>query len=138
MRTTIECRFYVDSVPIRVFKNCTNLGVGYPAEPMRITGSLWNGDWATGGGTEKINWAYSPFLADFEDFNVGSCAIKENTNNFQACYSSKYWWNQEKYRKLGKRKQKELEQVRQRYMVYDYCADTPRHPVPPPECNANA
>ena len=44
----------MDDVPIRVFKNNTELGVDYPSEAMGIEGSLWNGEsWATDGGKTR-------------------------------------------------------------------------------------
>ncbi|KAK6286664.1 hypothetical protein POUND7_012843, partial [Theobroma cacao] len=55
-------------------------------------------------------------------------------SNVQECYSPKYWWNSEKYWKLDSKQQIELENVRNKYMSYDYCSDRPRYPVPPPEC----
>ncbi|KAJ1397468.1 Transferase [Sesbania bispinosa] len=42
--------FYVDNIPIRVYKNKSNIGVGYPSKPMQIQATLWDGDsWATNG-----------------------------------------------------------------------------------------
>ncbi|KAJ7969367.1 Xyloglucan endotransglucosylase/hydrolase [Quillaja saponaria] len=51
--------FLVDDVPIRVFKNCKELGVRFPFnQPMKIYSSLWNADdWATRGGLEKTDWS---------------------------------------------------------------------------------
>ncbi|KAK9266497.1 hypothetical protein L1049_007442 [Liquidambar formosana] len=41
--------FFVDDVPIRIFKNCNDLGVRYPfSQTMKIYSSLWDADdWAT-------------------------------------------------------------------------------------------
>ncbi|KAJ0051891.1 hypothetical protein Pint_01538 [Pistacia integerrima] len=53
--------FYVEDIPVRVFRNRRNVGIGYPSHPMQIQASLWDGsDWATDGGRTKINWAYAP------------------------------------------------------------------------------
>ncbi|XP_007049742.2 PREDICTED: xyloglucan endotransglucosylase/hydrolase protein 2 [Theobroma cacao] len=126
--------FYVDNVPIRVFKNNKNIGVGYPSQAMQVEASLWDGDsWATDGGKTKTNWSMAPFKAHFQGFDIGGCPIIQNSN-VQECYSPKYWWNSEKYWKLDSKQQIELENVRNKYMSYDYCSDRPRYPVPPPEC----
>ncbi|XVF32181.1 hypothetical protein REPUB_Repub17cG0059800 [Reevesia pubescens] len=128
--------FYVDDIPIRVFKNNKNIGVGYPSQPMKVEASLWDGDsWATDGGKTKTNWSMSPFQANFQGFDISGCpTIQNSNNNIQECYSPKYWWNSENYWKLDSKQQGELENVRKKYMNYDYCSDRPRYPVPPPEC----
>ncbi|KAA8527923.1 hypothetical protein F0562_035208 [Nyssa sinensis] len=33
--------FFIDKVPIRVFKNNTNIGVGYPTKPMQVRGKVY-------------------------------------------------------------------------------------------------
>ncbi|CAK9159181.1 unnamed protein product [Ilex paraguariensis] len=129
--------FFVDNIPIRVFKNNTNIGVSYPSQPMQIEASLWNGDsWATDGGNTKINWSHAPFKAYFQGFNVNGCpSINHNYySNIQHCSSSKYWWNTRNYWKLDSNQQRAYEAVRTKYMNYDYCGDRPRYPTPPPEC----
>ncbi|CAI0546341.1 unnamed protein product [Linum tenue] len=67
--------FFVDDVPIRVFKNLKNLGVKFPFEqPMKIYSSLWNADdWATRGGLEKTDWSKAPFIAAYRGFHVDGC-----------------------------------------------------------------
>ncbi|CAL5427213.1 unnamed protein product [Camellia sinensis] len=89
--------FYVDNIPIRVFKNNTNIGVSYPTQPMQMEASLWDGDsWATDGGQTKTNWSYAPFKAHFQGFDIDGCPAQDSSN-IQQCYSSKFWWNGDKY-----------------------------------------
>ncbi|XP_073290626.1 xyloglucan endotransglucosylase/hydrolase protein 2-like [Primulina huaijiensis] len=125
--------FYVDEIPIRVFKNNTNIGVMYPTQGMHLEASLWDGDsWATDGGQTKTNWSNSPFTANFQGFNIVGCPA---TSTSAHCYSSKYyWWNHKKFWTLDHHQRKAYEHVRKKYMNYDYCADRPRYPKPPPEC----
>ncbi|PSR86352.1 Xyloglucan endotransglucosylase/hydrolase protein [Actinidia chinensis var. chinensis] len=126
-------RFYVDNIPIRVFKNKTEIGVIYPSQPMQIEASLWDGDsWATDGGQTKTNWSHAPFKAHFQGFNIVGCSPAHQDQQY--CHSSKYWWNQGKYWKLNSKQQRQYENVRENYMTYDYCSDRPRYPNPPPEC----
>ncbi|KAL0422056.1 UNVERIFIED_CONTAM: Xyloglucan endotransglucosylase/hydrolase protein 2 [Sesamum latifolium] len=131
--------FYVDDIPIRVFKNNTRIGVMYPTQAMKIEVSLWDGDsWATDGGRTKTNWSCAPFTADFQGFNVNGCALAAaDQSSSHGCYASKYWWNQSKYWKLGHKQKHKYEQVRNKYMYYDYCDDRDRHPTVPPECASN-
>ncbi|KAF7119446.1 hypothetical protein RHSIM_Rhsim13G0046700 [Rhododendron simsii] len=126
--------FYADDIPFRVFKNNANIGVSYPTQPMQIEASLWDGDsWATDGGQTKTNWSQAPFKAHFQGFNIDGCPSSSTTTQGQ-CYSSNFWWNQEKYWKLDSNQQKAYENVRNNYMTYDYCSDRPRYPKPPAEC----
>ncbi|XP_058199798.1 xyloglucan endotransglucosylase/hydrolase protein 2-like [Rhododendron vialii] len=126
--------FYVDDIPFRVFKNNANIGVSYPTQPMQVEASLWDGDsWATDGGQTKTNWSQAPFKAHFQGFNIDGCPSSSTTTQGQ-CYSSNFWWNQEKYWKLDSNQQKAYENVRNNYMTYDYCSDRPRYPKPPAEC----
>ena len=69
------CRWYVDSFPIRVFRNYQSEGIGYPNQQgMRIYSSLWNADnWATRGGLVKIDWTASPFVAYYRRFRARAC-----------------------------------------------------------------
>jgi xyloglucan:xyloglucosyl transferase len=107
-----DYRFYVDNVPIRVFKNNRNIGVDYPSKPMNIEASLWDGDsWATDGGQTKTNWSYAPFKAHFQGFDISGCPV-QNSDVQQRSYDN----------------------VRKKYVNYDYCSDRPRYPTPPPEC----
>ena len=123
-------RFYVDDIPIRVFKNNSNIGVDYPSQPMQIEGSLWNGEsWATDGGQTKTNWSCAPFRTHFQGFRIDGCP-----SDYSNCHSSNLWWNQKKFWKLDSTQQKAHENVRNKYMNYDYCSDTNRFAVRPKEC----
>ncbi|XP_048336485.1 xyloglucan endotransglucosylase/hydrolase protein 2 isoform X4 [Ziziphus jujuba] len=128
--------FRVDDVPIRVFKNNRNIGVDYPSQPMKIEGSLWDGEsWATDGGKTKTDWSYAPFKAQFQGFSINGCPITNDKSLIpQQCYSSSYWWNGQRYWNLDHHQQRKYENVRKTYMHYDYCTDRSRYPIPPPEC----
>lgn len=129
-------RFHVDEIPIRVYRNNSNLGVGYPSRPMQVEGSLWDGDsWATDGGRTKIDWRYAPFIAHYQGFAIVGFSVPSSAIEVpQQCHSPTYWWNRERYWKLNHRQQRDYENVRSKYMTYDYCADSSRYPKPPREC----
>ncbi|KAJ9565060.1 hypothetical protein OSB04_001026 [Centaurea solstitialis] len=138
--------FFVDDIPIRIHKNNKIKhgkpiqgnklkGIGYPKRPMQVVVSLWDGsDWATDGGQSKANWAHEPFQAHFQDFNIDGCPSVPTVSN-KDCYSSRYWWNRKKYRDLDQRQLRAYENVRKKYMDYDYCTDRRRYPIPHPECS---
>ncbi|EOA17101.1 hypothetical protein CARUB_v10005358mg [Capsella rubella] len=130
--------FYVDNIPIRVFKNNTRDGMSYPSKPMQVVSSLWNGEnWATDGGKTKINWTYAPFKAHFQGFSESGCHVDEPRNVSESCGSSMYWWNTMRYRWLSVYEQKVYKNVREKYMNYDYCSDQARFSILPSECRYN-
>ena len=125
-------KFYVDDIPIRVYKNNAKLGVSYPSKPMRVIGSLWNPEsWVSNG--IKTDWSQAPFKAKFQDFKIHGCTTVGNKN----CHSSKFWWNSKKYQGLNVREQRAYQNIRRKYMTDDYCSDRSRHPKTPPECRRN-
>ncbi|KAI9177158.1 hypothetical protein LWI28_011769 [Acer negundo] len=122
--------FLVDNVPIRVFKNNTENGVSYPSKPMHIMASVWGPSW-----TGHIDWSQVPFQAHYQGFHVDGCVL--NDYDIPKCYSSKYWWNNNKLWKLNPQQRRSYQNVRHNFLTYDYCSDCSRYPKPPPECQFN-
>lgn len=133
--------FFVDDIPVRVFKNLTSRGVEYPSQAMQIYTSLWNGeDWATNGGKDKIKWRNdgSPFTCQFQGFNmVEGCSASNKNHSSTTCASSDLWWNAGLYKQdLSGEEAAKYERVKKR-LTYDYCSDKQRFTgstPPPPEC----
>ena len=122
--------FYVDNMPIRVYKNNLEIGVSYPSQPMQIEESLWNAEgWASG--RKKIDWNQAPFKAYFQEFNVDDYMLHDYA--VEKCYSSNFWWNREEFWKLNPSDQNTYEHLRTKYMYYDYCSDETRYSKAPPE-----
>lgn len=70
------CRFYIDEVPIREVIRTEGMGADYPAKPMSLYATIWDGsDWATEGGRYKVDYRYSPFFAEFKDLVLEGCAV---------------------------------------------------------------
>ncbi|MED6171430.1 hypothetical protein PIB30_040729 [Stylosanthes scabra] len=127
--------FFVDNIPIRVFKNMSNIGVSYPTKAMQIQATLWDGDsWATDGGKTKTNWSNAPFKANFQGFDVKGCEVLQEGSDIQTCASHKYHWNTPRFWQLDPVRERQYEIVKRRYMIYDYCADRERNPTPHLEC----
>ncbi|KAJ4839885.1 putative xyloglucan endotransglucosylase/hydrolase protein 26 [Turnera subulata] len=130
--------WYVDSVPIRVFRNYENEGIAYPnKQGMSVYSSLWNADnWATQGGRIKIDWNSAPFIAKYRNFRAQAC----NWNgavSIGTCASNipGNWWTSPTHSRLSDAKLGQMNWVRDIYMIYDYCKDTKRFKGQmPPEC----
>nr|XP_009796007.1 PREDICTED: xyloglucan endotransglucosylase/hydrolase protein 2-like [Nicotiana sylvestris]XP_016459951.1 PREDICTED: xyloglucan endotransglucosylase/hydrolase protein 2-like [Nicotiana tabacum] len=123
--------FFVDEVPIRVYKNKSHRGVGYPTQSMQSEATIWNGEtWATENGSAKINWSNSPFTAQFQGFTIEGCPFSNYSLN---CNSTNFWWNSKQFWKLTYAQEKSYKD-RRKYMTYDYCKDTNRFQTIPPEC----
>ncbi|KAG5060761.1 hypothetical protein JHK87_001790 [Glycine soja] len=134
----IEVVWYIDSIPIRAYRNYENEGIAYPnKQGMRVYTSLWNADdWATRGGLVKTNWSGAPFIARFNHFRARACkwngavSINQCALNFPA-----NWWTSPTYKQLSYAKLGQMNWVRNNYMIYDYCRDTKRfNGRMPPEC----
>ena len=122
-------RWFVDDIPIRVFKNNNKIGVGYPAQSMQIEATIWNGSWAG-----EPNWSQAPFQAYYQGFGIDGCLAQNHTIGFSECSSPTFSWNGVKYWKLDSQQQSAYEDVRNKYLVYDYCLAGSK---PPPECPSN-
>ncbi|KAJ3678210.1 hypothetical protein LUZ60_002013 [Juncus effusus] len=125
--------FFVDSVPIRVFKNSKDLGVRFPFnQPMKLYSSLWNADdWATRGGLEKTDWSKGPFVASYRGFHIDGC---ESSVEAKFCASQGMrWWDQKEFQDLDSWQYRRLLWVRKKYTIYNYCTDPKRSPAAP-EC----
>ncbi|KAI4377762.1 hypothetical protein MLD38_015340 [Melastoma candidum] len=134
-----EVVWYVDSIPIRVFRNYENQGIPFPNEQaMKAYSSLWDAEqWATEGGLIKTDWTMAPFTAEFRNFQARAC-------QWYGPYSTAYcsdknprnWYTSPAYHQLTYAQQGKLKWVRDNYMIYDYCKDTQRFDWKmPPECS---
>lgn len=130
----LNCRFFVDDIPIRVFKNSKDLGVKFPFDqPMKIYSSLWNADdWATQGGRVKTDWSKAPFVASYRGFHIDGC---EASATAKLCATQgKKWWDQKAFRDLDGRQYRRLAWVRKKYTIDNYCTDRKRFAKMAPEC----
>lgn len=97
--------FMVDDKPIRVHNNHEkDLNLPYPTkQPMRVYASIWNGDdWATKGGSVKINWQYAPYVAHYRNLNITE-------------------YEQGEDHPLTQEDKDYIEMVEEEHMIYNYC-----------------
>ncbi|PIA61489.1 hypothetical protein AQUCO_00300770v1 [Aquilegia coerulea] len=128
--------FFVDDVPIRIFKNSHDIGVKFPFnQPMKIYSSLWNADdWATRGGLEKTDWSKAPFLASYTSFHIDGCDASTPQSTQVCSTRGRTWWDQKAFEDLDGLQYRKLAGVREKYTIYNYCIDKSRYPTVPPEC----
>uniref|UniRef100_A0A453CTU1 Xyloglucan endotransglucosylase/hydrolase n=1 Tax=Aegilops tauschii subsp. strangulata TaxID=200361 RepID=A0A453CTU1_AEGTS len=83
---------------------------------------LWNAeDWATQGGRVKTDWSLAPFVAQYRNFTATTSSPGAGGG----------YYDQE----LDATAQQAMKWARDKYMVYNYCADSARFPYgSPPEC----
>uniref|UniRef100_A0A7N0VLT5 Xyloglucan endotransglucosylase/hydrolase n=1 Tax=Kalanchoe fedtschenkoi TaxID=63787 RepID=A0A7N0VLT5_KALFE len=131
--------WYVDSIPIRVFRNYESKGIAYPnKQGMRVYTSLWNADnWATRGGLDKINWTGAPFIARYTRFRPRACTWSGAASITQcATVTPANWWTAPAYKQLSANQLSQMQRIRSSNMIYDYCKDSNRfNGVLPPECS---
>ncbi|GJR97826.1 probable xyloglucan endotransglucosylase/hydrolase protein 26 [Tanacetum coccineum] len=134
-----EVVWYVDSVPIRVFRNYQSQGIAYPNQQgMRVYSSLWNADnWATRGGLVKIDWTAAPFVANYRRFRARACKWNGPVSISQCAIPTRAnWWTSNAYKQLTVSQQGQLKWVRDNRMIYNYCTDYKRFKGQmPPECS---
>ena len=119
----IECSLYIDGTPIRVFKNNEANGVPFPTrQPVHVFASIWNAEeWATQGGRVKTDWSLAPFVAQYRNFTATTSSPGAGGG----------YYDQE----MDATAQQAMKWARDKYMVYNYCADSARFPYgSPPEC----
>ncbi|KAF3320848.1 putative xyloglucan endotransglucosylase/hydrolase protein 8 [Carex littledalei] len=128
--------FFVDRVPIRVYKDNGKPNNFFPNEkPMYMLSSIWNADdWATRGGLEKTNWTIAPFVSSYKDFNADGCKWEDP---FPKCVSTtgQNWWDQYEAWALTDSQQEDSKWVWRNMVFYDYCKDNERYPKLPEECS---
>lgn len=138
MEFMLYCRFFVDTVPVRAFRNNEDKGVHFPNnQGVGIFASLWDGSsWATQGGNVPLDWSAAPFVASFQGFGVEACELASN-DDASACNDRQGdWWSTDSYQTLNDNQIEQLHNVRSQYVVYDYCTDTARGDTPV-ECASN-
>ncbi|KAK2977276.1 hypothetical protein RJ640_005538 [Escallonia rubra] len=128
--------FFVDKVPVRVYKNADYANNFFPNEkPMYLFSSIWNADdWATRGGLEKTNWKNAPFVSSYKEFNVEGCQWEDP---YPACVSTttKNWWDQYEAWHLSDDQKMDFAWIQRNLVIYDYCKDTERYAKLPEECS---
>jgi xyloglucan:xyloglucosyl transferase len=127
--------WYVDGVPIRVFRNYHQSdGVAFPAtQPMYAYASIWSAeDWATQAGRVKTDWTKAPFVANYRDIQLDICECYGGDCVYRCA------WQQQQHHYCGGLSDEErwkMQWVQDKQRIYNYCADYEDGKVPGVECS---
>ncbi|KAL0299242.1 UNVERIFIED_CONTAM: Xyloglucan endotransglucosylase/hydrolase protein 9 [Sesamum radiatum] len=118
-------------IPIREFPNKEKKGVAYPrSQAMGVHGSLWNADdWATQGGRVTTNWSHSPFVVEFQSFEIDACQLSPDGADdpvVKCGKSGQFWWDKPVVKEVNKQRKRQLKWIRDNFLIYDYCQDVAR------------
>lgn len=118
-----EVAWYVDSIPIRVFRNYQSQGIAYPNQQgTQVYSSLRNADnLGTRGGLVKIDWAAAPFVANYSRFMARACKWNGLVNISQCDITTRATACLQTIDKRG-----QLKWVRNNHMIYKYCTNYKR------------
>ncbi|KAG6541243.1 hypothetical protein Mapa_017404 [Marchantia paleacea] len=130
--------FLVDDIPIREMVRSEELGLQYPAKPMSLYSTIWDGSqWATQGGKYPVNYDLAPFQASFKDLKLEGCVWNEAAEQPACAFSSSAALNRldgAGFQTLDEKQKRAMHWARSRYMWYSYCDDVKRYPRAPVEC----
>ncbi|PVH66822.1 hypothetical protein PAHAL_1G357800 [Panicum hallii] len=131
--------FYIDGTPIREVIRHPDMGGDFPAKPMALYATIWDGSaWATEGGKYKVNYKYAPFASEFSDLAVvgpradpvlraprGAGDDQDLLGLMTADYAV-----------MTPQKRAAMRAFRARHMTYTVCYDAVRYASGPfPECD---
>ncbi|CAL5055324.1 unnamed protein product [Urochloa decumbens] len=134
--------FYIDGTPIREVIRHPEMGGDFPAKPMAVYATIWDGStWATEGGKYKVNYKYAPFASDFSDLAAvgpradpvlrvprsaaGDADLQDLLGLMTADYAV-----------MTPQKRAAMRAFRARQMTYTVCYDAVRYASGPfPECD---
>lgn len=135
--TDSQIIFYIDGIPIREFKRTASMGGDFPAKPMSLYATIWDGsNWATNGGKYRVNYKYAPYVTEFSDFVLHGCSfdpIEQTSSKCDITESSKVSIPTG----VSPSQRIKMENFRRKHMTYSYCYDQIRYKVPPSECVIN-
>ncbi|GER43679.1 xyloglucan endotransglucosylase/hydrolase 14 [Striga asiatica] len=128
--------FYVDDIPIREVVQNKDMRGDYPSKPMSVYATIWDAStWATGGGHDKVNYEYEPFVAEFKDLVLEGCVVDPTDQILSSnCTDSVSKLMSNEYAGIARRGRESMKSFREKYMYYSYCYDNLRYAEPPPEC----
>ena len=138
------CSFYIDDTPIREVIRHPDMGGDFPAKPMAVYATIWDGSaWATEGGKYKVNYKYAPFASEFSDLAVvgpradpvlrvprrGGAGDQDDDQDLLGLMTADY-------AVMTPQKRAAMRAFRARHMTYTVCYDAARYASAPfPECD---
>ncbi|WVZ57783.1 hypothetical protein U9M48_008125 [Paspalum notatum var. saurae] len=127
---------YVDGAPIREVVRVPAMGADFPAKPMSVYATIWDGSaWATDGGRYKVDYAFAPFAADFSSLVLTGCpaaGVDADARCEVALMTAGC-------AVMTPAKRAAMRRFRRRFLLYSVCHDSYRYNGTIfPECDADA
>ncbi|KAG8084261.1 hypothetical protein GUJ93_ZPchr0010g9883 [Zizania palustris] len=117
--------FYIDDVPIREVVRCAAMRGDFPAKPMSVYATIWDGSaWATDGGRYKVDYAYAPFTAELSSLVVTGCAADRPSLE---CAAAAVDLMTSEVAVMTPAMRDAMQRFRSRYMTYSACYDRVRY-----------
>ena len=133
--------FYIDDTPIRVVRRSVDMGGDYPSKPMSLYATIWDGsNWATSGGKYKVNYKYSPFVAEFSDLVLQGCKLDpiQQIPTAGSCAEEELKLVARDFAALSPERVAAMRNFRTKFMTYSFCYDSLRYPSTFPDCEVVA
>ena len=135
-----RCSFYIDDTPIREVIRHPDMGGDFPAKPMAVYATIWDGSaWATDGGKYKVNYKYAPFASDFSELAVvgfRADPVLRVAHRHGARQADLLGLMTADYAVMTPQKRAAMRAFRARQMTYTVCYDAVRYADGPfPECD---
>lgn len=133
--------FYVDDIPIREVIRSEAMGSDFPSKPMAVYATIWDGSaWATDGGKVKINYKYSPFVAEFSDLVLQGCPsnpIQQSkpSVDLDHCASTEVQLMTADFAVMTPKMRSAMRRLREKQMTYTVCYDSVRYQNVFPDCD---
>ncbi|KVH97494.1 probable xyloglucan endotransglucosylase/hydrolase protein 28 [Cynara cardunculus var. scolymus] len=128
--------FYVDDIAIREIKRTGSMGGDFPSKPMTLYATIWDAsEWATNGGKYKVNYKYSPYVAEFSNFVLHGCTVDPIELSSFKCEATPK--PNTIPTGVTPSQRTKMESFRKKHMQYSYCYDKIRYKSPPSECMIN-
>ncbi|KAJ1296097.1 hypothetical protein BS78_01G272800 [Paspalum vaginatum] len=126
--------FYVDGAPIREVVRVPPMGADFPAKPMSVYATIWDGSaWATEGGRYKVDYAFAPFAADFSSLVLSGCPAGSGDAHCEVTLMTAGC------AVMTPAKRAAMQRFRRRFLLYSVCHDRYRYNGTIfPECDADA
>ncbi|TVU28092.1 hypothetical protein EJB05_19601 [Eragrostis curvula] len=138
--------FYIDDTPIREVIRHPDMGGDFPAKPMAVYATIWDGStWATDGGKYKVNYKYAPFASEFSDLTLRGCRTdpglrltRDRDAAGDCAEGGLLGLMTADYAVMTPQKRAAMRAFRARHMTYTVCYDAMRYAAGPfPECDTS-
>ncbi|TVU31530.1 hypothetical protein EJB05_23217 [Eragrostis curvula] len=122
--------FYVDGAPIREAVRVPAMGGDFPAKPMSVYATIWDGSaWATDGGRHRVDYAYAPFAADFSGLVLRGCPAVDDEVGLGGGGGAECEVAVMTHERavMTPAKRAAMRRFRRRYLIYTVCHDRVRY-----------